>query len=286
MRPRLTRTTAVWLVLILSIVAAAVFVDATIYEPRFPQLTTYDVAVPNLPASLDGFKIVQLSDIHRRRGVPDSVIKRAVRMANSTNPDAVVLTGDYSGMDPTNIEPCFKMLSKLESRLGAYAVLGNHDHWTGAEAVSESIARHHITLLDNESARLGPGLYLAGIDDQWVGSPDVNAAFRGIPKGSACVMLSHTPVALPLFAGHKGLLVTGHTHGGQVNLPLIPRTRLPGFHNCKCIKGWYEENGILMYVNRGIGMINPPVRFLCRPEVSLYVLHPAKDGEAKVLPRQ
>ena len=165
-------------------------------------------------------------------------------------------------------------------------VLGNHDHWTGVEAVSASITRHHITLLNNASAKLGNGLYLAGIDDQWTGEPDVNAAFAGVPKDSACVMLSHTPVALPLFAGHKGLLLTGHTHGGQVHIPLMPLSWVSGFHNCKCIKGWYEKNGVLMYVNRGIGMINPPVRFLCRPEVSLFILHPAGDGAAKVLRRQ
>lgn len=283
MRFKLNKSIRRRLLVALAIVAAAMLVDATIYEPRHPVLTVYHVAVPDLPANLDGFRIVQLSDIHRRRFVPDSVIARAVEMANSTNPDAVVLTGDYVSRNPEDIQPCFDMLSRLKPRLGKYAVLGNHDHWTDAKAVSESITRHHIKLLDNASARLSPGLYLAGIDDQWVGSPDVKAAFKGVPKDAACVMLSHTPMAVPLFAGHKGLLVTGHTHGGQVTIPFIPRNRLPGLLGCPYTEGWYRDGNLLVYVNRGIGMINPPVRFRCRPEVTLYILHPASDGRARVL---
>ena len=283
MRLKPKKSTRTRLLIVLAILAAAVLFDAVIYEPRFPQLNTYDVAIPNLPADLDGFRIVQLSDIHRRRFVADSAIRRAVEMANATNPDAVVLTGDYVGRDPANIEPCFDMLCKLKSRLGSYAVLGNHDHWTGAKAVSDSITRHHITLLDNAGTKLGAGLYLAGIDDQWAGSPNVDAAFGGVPKDAACVMLSHTPKAVPLFAGHNGLLITGHTHGGQVNIPFIPRKCLPGLSGRPYVDGWYKEGDILMYVNRGIGTINPPVRFFCRPEVTLYVLHPASDGQARVV---
>ncbi len=269
--------------LVFAVLGFALFIDAVIIEPRSPVLTTYNVAIPNLPANMDGFRIVQLSDIHRRKTVPDSVIKKAVQIANSTHADAAVLTGDYVGKEPGNIAMSAQMLSGLKTRLGSYAVLGNHDHWTDANAVRKSFKAHGITILNNESARLAKGLYLAGIDDQWTGSPDVKAAFKNVGKTDACIMLSHTPLAVDLFKGHRGLLITGHTHGGQVMIPFVPRNRLPGLRGWKYIKGWYKVGNILMYVNRGIGMINPPVRFLCRPEVTLYILHPAKDGKTKVV---
>lgn len=268
-----------WSLLLLPI---GFFVYTSVLEPRNVMLTTYHVEIPNLPAELDGFRVVHLSDIHRRKYVPDSVIEKAVRMANATGADAAVLTGDYVSRYRKDIEPCTRLLSKLETRLGSYAVLGNHDHWTDGPAVSESLTRNGITVLHNANVKLGDGLYLAGIDDQWAGSPDGKAALRGVGETDACVMLSHTPKGWGHFKGRRGLLLTGHTHGGQAIVPGIPRNRLPGLLGWKYISGWYREGDILLYVNRGVGTVNPPVRFLCRPEVTLYVLHPSSDGLARV----
>ena len=253
--------------------ALAAPADAILYEPRAVELTTHHVAVPSLPRKLDGFRLVQLSDLHRRSVVPDAAITGAVSIANSTRPGAAVLTGDFVGRDPDDIVPCFKMLSKLKSTLGSFAVLGNHDHWTDAAAVAAAMKHRGVTLLDNANAELEKALYLVGIDDKWGGRPDVPAAFQGVVENSAYVMLSHTPLSVELFNGRRGLLITGHTHGGQINIPFVPRNRLPGLRGWKYISGWYEVGDLLMYVNRGIGMVNPPIRFLCRPEVTLFILH-------------
>jgi uncharacterized protein len=251
-----------------------------LFETRQPVLTAYDVTLPGLPRELDGFRIVQLSDMHRSLVVPDSLIRGAVRLANSTHADIAVLTGDFVSHNANNAKPCAQMLSRIRTRKGLYAVLGNHDHWTNAGMVSKAIKSQGIVLLDNSNARLGTGLYLAGIDDKWAGKPDVGTAFRWIPQGSCRVMVSHTPLAIDLFKGRQGLLITGHTHGGQVLVPFVPRRRLPGLKGWHYIQGWYREGGILMYVNRGIGTVNPPIRFRCQPEVTLYVLHPGEKLSA------
>ena len=258
--------------------ALAVPADAILYEPRAVELTTHHVAVPNLPRERDGFRLVQLSDLHRRSLAPDAAITSAVRIANSTRPDAAVLTGDFIHHNPDDIVPCFEMLSELKSTLGSYAVFGNHDHWTDAPAVAAAMKRHGVTLLDNANVELEKGLYLVGIDDKWGGRPDVPTSFRQVNRNSSHVILSHTPLAVDLLKGRCGLLITGHTHGGQINIPFVPRSCLPGLRGWKYISGWYRVDQMLMYVNRGIGMVNPPIRFLCRPEVTLFILHPASTG--------
>ena len=266
----------------LAVAAVIVLIDGFLIEPRMPVLTTYHVAIPNLPRELDGFRIVQLSDIHRRRAVPDYTIRKAVRIANSTHADVAVLTGDFVGKGRSNIEPCFDMLARLRTRHGSYATLGNHDHWGQLDAIRASIDKHHIKLLNNSSDEIAPGLYLVGIDDLWSGKPDLAKAFEGVDTDRAYVMLSHTPLAVDLFKGYRGLLITGHTHGGQVQLPFVPMERLPGLKGWKYIEGWYRVGDILMYVNRGVGMIVPPVRFRCRPEVTLYVLHRSGGSSTSV----
>lgn len=237
-------------------------------------LVTHNVSIAGLPDSMDGFKLVQLSDVHRRRIVPDVVVRRAVDLANSTNPDAIALTGDYEGRLKTDVEPCWRMLGKLRARRGVFAVLGNHDHWTGADVVSSAIQRRGIVLLNNSNAKLGAGLYICGIDDRWHGSPDARAALKNVPDDAALVMLSHDPEGVDLLRSRAGLMLSGHTHAGQIQLPLPGKWRYPGIRNWRFHEGWYRVGKIRVYVNRGIGMINPGVRFRCRPEVTLFVLHP------------
>lgn len=255
--------------------------DAYVYEPRYPVLTSYDVAVPRLPGRLDGFRVVQLSDIHRRGIVPDRVIERSVELANSTNADIAVLTGDYVGKKLKDIDPCFDMLSNVHARLGSYATLGNHDHWLDAQAVSKSIVNHGITLLNNANARIADGFYLVGIDDTWAGKPDAELAFQGVDDNACYLMLSHVPDGIDLFKGRSGLLLSGHTHGGQIKLPAL--RWVPDMKTNKYVEGWYQKGDILMYVNRGIGMSILPLRFRCRPEVCLFVLHPSQSNKASLM---
>lgn len=258
--------------------------DSFGYEPQNIELATWDVAIPGLPRRLDGFRVVQVSDLHRGPVTRDSVIRKAVAVANSARADAAVLTGDFISTSSDNLEPCLRMMSEVRTRLGSFAVMGNHDQYHHVLGLSRKLMpRYGITLLDNNSARLEDGLFLAGIDDVWGGRPDAAKALRHVESAAACVMVCHNPLGWGRFKGRTGLLITGHTHGGQVQLPLIPRNKLPGLRGWEFIEGWYRRGEILMYVNRGIGMVNPPARFLCRPEVTLFILHPSPDGRASVL---
>lgn len=241
-------------------------------EPRWIEVTRHEVQLAGLSEALDGTKFVQISDLHRSDTVPDSVIEKTVRIVNSEKPDIVVLTGDFVNHPAENAGPCAEMLSKLKARLGIFAVLGNHDHWTDAETVANALRSAGIVVLDNENREVAPGLFLIGIDDEWAGRPDPELAWSGVDESAGQVLLSHSPLAVDLVSDRRCLMLTGHTHGGQVTIPFISRSRLPGLKGWKYIDGWYTHNDVKMYVNRGIGMIRPAVRFRCRPEVAVFTL--------------
>lgn len=259
----------------LGVMGAGLAVDATAIEPRRIQVTTHDVPLNRLPRELDGFKIVQLSDLHRGYSTPDSIIRKSVTLANDLQADIALTTGDYVSHWAENSKQCAKMLSGLKTKMGTYAVLGNHDHWTDANIVRKHLEEHEITILTNERVSLAPGLDLLGIDDFWVGKADCKATWRQADPDAAHVFVSHNPLAVREIKHHDCLMITGHTHGGQVNLPFISRDLLPGMKGWRYIQGWYHVGKVNMYVNRGIGMVAPPIRFLCRPEVTLYVLRSA-----------
>ncbi len=253
------------------LVAAALY--ARYIEPRWFQVTHYEVTAAGLPKSLDGLKIVQLSDIHRNGSGRDYLIKRAVGITNRESPDIAVITGDFVSGSSANAPGCARILSMINAKRGTYAVLGNHDYWHGVDGVKRALRREGIVLLTNDNRRIAGGLYLIGIDDAWAGHPDVGLAWSGVDESAAQVLLSHTPVAARLFAGKKCLALTGHTHGGEVDLPPIPRSMLPGLLGCRYVKGWFKVGQANMYVNRGIGIVNPfHIRFHSRPEISVFVL--------------
>jgi hypothetical protein len=224
-------------------------------------------------------KIVQISDLHRTNPARDEVIRKAVRLANAESADIVVLTGDFVNTTADNAAPCADMLSHLKARWGVFAVLGNHDNWHGPRQVERALRVHNIRVLNNENSEVAPGLFIIGIDDEWTGHPDVKRAWSGVDEGAGQILLSHTPLAISLFKNKRCLALTGHTHGGQVVLPFVSRNRLPGLRGCPYISGWYRERNVQMYVNRGIGMVNPAIRFRCRPEISVFRLRASPHHE-------
>ena len=255
--------------------AAATLIDMTSFEPQHIEVTRHNVPMKYLPDELDGLTIVQLSDLHRSRIVPDRLIQSAVDITNKLSPDIVVLTGDFVSSNPRDAAPCARILSGLSSRYGSYAVLGNHDHWADATTVRNCLKDHGIKVLHNANLQPVPGLTLLGLDDYWAGNPDFVRTWKGADANSAQVFLSHNPLALKCLKEEECLMITGHTHGGQVNIPFIPRNRLPGLKGWKYIQGWCYKGNVQMYVNRGIGMINPPIRFMCSPEITLFTLRKA-----------
>lgn len=268
------------MVLVMVIIFIALAIYARKIEPRWIEVTQHTVYVKGLPKNLEGMTVVQLSDLHRGRKVSDSLIKRAISITQKQSPDIVVITGDFVSRGPENASKCADMLSVLKPRLGTYAVLGNHDYWNGKNKVMQALRAENIIVLNNQNMQIAPGLYMIGIEDLWAGHPDAKKAWAGVDPDAAQIVLSHSPRGVKLFSNHNCLALTGHTHGGEFKIPLIPRSKLPGLRGWEYIQGWYRVGNVNMYVNRGIGLVNPlRIRFLSRPEVSVFKLTASKDAD-------
>ncbi len=169
-------------------------------------------------------RIVQISDIHHGLFLPQEWLSEAVRQANRLNPDVIALTGDFITYSRRNIVPAAVLMGRLRARYGVYAVLGNHDFRVDADAVTSALGRQRIEVLRNRHVSLwfgGESVYLAGVDDYGYGA-DLRRAMRGVPREAASILLAHNPRLIGL-ASRNGvsLVLSGHTHGGQVNLPLL-----------------------------------------------------------------
>lgn len=239
-------------------------------------VTNNDVFLQGLPKILDGLRIVQLSDIHLGPYVPEDLVNRAVDIANRCNPDIAVLTGDYTSISSDYVDKCMEIMAKLKPKHGIFLVPGNHDYLLGIQAFREAVSKHGLELIMNSSREVVPGLYMVGIDDETEGHPDADRAFKGVPTDSAAVVITHEPSTIRFIKDRDMLVLTGHTHGGQIGIPFITRefiTRSYGYR-----AGWYRIGKKQLYVNRGIGFSGRVAfRFRCNPEVSVFILHPAKD---------
>ena len=230
-----------------------------------------------LPEAFSGLRIVQISDIHHGLFLPEQWLTEAVQQTNRLRADIVVLTGDFVTYSRANIEPAAEILSRLRARYGVLAVLGNHDFRVGADAVTSALRRKHIEVLRNQHVTVqfgGSSLYVAGVDDYGYGA-DVRRAVRGIPRDSATVLLAHNPRIIHLASRHGvSLVLSGHTHGGQVNLPLLGTVYGRSPERLRYKIGWDRLGPTQIYVSRGIGTIVLPWRLRCPAEITHLELLP------------
>lgn len=246
-------------------------------EPFRLTVEHQQIHLRRLPRELDGFRVVQLSDVHHSPFTSREQIKRAVDTANSLCPDIVALTGDYVSKERAYAAPCAELLGELRARHGVYAVLGNHDHWTDAALITDLFRAEGINVLVNQGMRFennGAAFWLAGVDDTMVGLEDLPLALAGASTNEFKLLLAHNPIILRRAArAGVDLVLSGHTHGGQVSLRSDrnasgrPRRRL--------LKGLARQGETQIYVTRGLGTVVLPVRFGCPPEVSLLELRTA-----------
>jgi uncharacterized protein len=230
-----------------------------------------------LPEVFSGLRIVQISDIHHGLFLPEQWLAEAVQQTNRLRADIVVLTGDFVTYSRANIEPAAEILSRLRARYGVLAVLGNHDFRVGADAVTSALRRKHIEVLRNQHIAIqfgGSSLYVAGVDDYGYGA-DVRRAVRGVPRDSATVLLAHNPRIIHLASRHGvSLVLSGHTHGGQVNLPLLGTVYGRSPERLRYKIGWDRLGPTQIYVSRGIGTIVLPWRLRCPAEITHLELLP------------
>jgi predicted MPP superfamily phosphohydrolase len=245
-------------------------------EASWIQTPSNSIAIPRLPSAFRGARIAFLSDIHHGpfTGIP--YIRAIVTRTLALKPDLILLGGDYIHTDARYIKPCFDQLSALAAPLGVFGVLGNHDHYHGAAETSAAMQRAGIVELTNTGVWLEKSaqrVRLAGVGDFWEDIQDLDAALGDITASDACVLLSHNPdYAETINDTRPGLILSGHTHGGQVVLPLIGAPIIPSRYGQKYAHGLVAAPTTQVFVSRGLGTITPPVRFRCRPEINLITL--------------
>jgi predicted MPP superfamily phosphohydrolase len=235
--------------------------------------------LPRLPQAFDGLRVAFLTDIHHGPYVSLDFVRGVVRTTLSLEPDLVLLGGDYSSRESKYIAPCLDVLGGLRAPLGVFAVLGNHDYWHGRDETRTGLKAAGITELTNTGVWLMRGaslLRLAGVDDLWRGTPDVPAAVGDATTADACLLVSHNPdVAETLRDPRVGLMLSGHTHGGQVIVPGYGAPIVPSRYGQKYLRGLVDAPVTRVYVSRGLGTVSPPMRFGSRPELTLLTLKAA-----------
>ncbi|HLL76999.1 MAG TPA: metallophosphoesterase [Pyrinomonadaceae bacterium] len=249
-----------------------------LFEPYNYELTETDVFISDLPEGFEGFRIAQVSDVHHSSIVPADEVRRVVELANSARADLVALTGDYTTASRGYVEPAAEILGGLSAPHGVWAVLGNHDHHTDPQLTRAALKRRGVNLIDNANTRLrrgGDELQLAGVGDWSWNDNDWGRTFAGVDRGRPTVLLSHQPLVLDLPETEGvSLILSGHTHGGQVSLPIVGAP-VGHMNEFKYLRGRFSRGETQLYVTRGTGTIGLPVRFGARPEIAVLRLRRA-----------
>ncbi|MBB5377380.1 hypothetical protein HNQ07_002872 [Deinococcus metalli] len=254
-------------------------------------VTTHTRPLPGLRSTV---RVAFLSDLHYGLYVGAGQLSGWVDAALDTRPDLVLLGGDlldqHLGGSP---QPLLTELARLRAPLGVYGVWGNHDYgsfgkygsayygpvradWARRRAdLARGLRTAGTVILLNEGVAVRTDLYVGGVDDLWNGTPDVRAALRGA-QGRATILLSHNPDVLADLPTAAGVVLSGHTHGGQVRLPLIGAPVVPSAFGQRYAMGWVEgAHGTPAYVSRGLGTSGIPFRNLCAPEVTVLTFTPS-----------
>jgi predicted MPP superfamily phosphohydrolase len=253
------------------------FAEASGFEITRPTL-----ALPRLPLQFDGLRVAFLTDLHHGPYTDLAYINSVVRSAIALQPDLILLGGDYCLREGKYIRPVFEVLRDLHAPLGVFGVLGNHDYAHGPEETRREMRRAEIRELTNEGVWLtrgGERLRLAGVDDLWWGKPDASLALGDATTSDACLLLSHNPdFAESLRDERVGLVLSGHTHGGQVKVPGMVNPFIPSRYGDKYAQGVVDAPSVRVYVSRGLGATGLPVRYNCPPELTLLTLRTPTEG--------
>lgn len=254
-------------------------------EPEPLEVTEVKIQLPRLSKQFSGYRIVQISDIHMAGWMNAERLQTVVDRVIEQKPDLVVITGDFfSGpvwderLDHAADE-LFEVLPALTSKYLTLGVLGNHDYWSDAEKCRSEIARCGVIEVRNgvyTLERSGEQLHIAGVDDIWYEHDNLDEVLSKLPETGEAILMAHEPDFADISAktGRFGLQLSGHSHGGQIVMPLIGSPWLPRLAQ-KYPSGLYRVGDMWQYTNRGVGMAGPNIRFHCPPEITVFVLESA-----------
>jgi predicted MPP superfamily phosphohydrolase len=247
---------------------------------RLPEVTRRTLTFPDLPPGLDGLRLLHLSDVHAGVHMEQDKMRALVAQANALGADLIVQTGDMIDIDPAYIPPYVRAFRELSAPLGVVTVLGNHDRYTGADAVIRGVRDAGQVFVRNDAhviERGGATLALVGIDDprNWQADDpqplDIDLALRRTPPHAFRILLAHRPGAFD-GAAPRGIPLTlaGHIHGGQFYLPILGWSA--GRLITKYVMGHFRQGNSQLYVSRGIGVVGVPIRVFVPPEIALLEL--------------
>lgn len=258
--------------------------DITPLEAGNLRIRHYHIPIKDLPEAFHGLRLIHVSDTHFGPFVSMAYLKQSVKVANQLHGDLIILTGDYMHRTPRSLEPGIKVLAGLKAKYGSVAVLGNHDHWEGTERSKQVFAEIGVPLVDNHRIFLTPegltarvrhpelALCLAGLGDLWADDVLPGQALEGVPREMPRIILSHNPDTAEMMNGHRvDLMLSGHTHGGQVRIPLYGPPKC-GKYGRKYIGGLCHGPSCPVVVSRGVGMSGVPVRLGVPPELGVITL--------------
>ncbi len=246
------------------------------WESRAFEVRSTTVRLGGLPSGFEGCRIALISDFHHGWFIPAAFLASAVAATNALQPDLVLLAGDFVDSDPACIPAAMEELGRLRAPLGVYAVQGNRDIAANRVLTGRELARQGIEELTNRGRwlwRNGSQIWLCGLDDSTIGSPDIPAALAGLPGDTPAILVTHNPEVVESLDDPRILLVCcGHTHGGQINLPLLGRLFLFSSACRKYAQGLVQSAHSKVFTTTGVGSFFPPLRFRCPPEIALLTL--------------
>lgn len=263
-------------VAVTGVAALVLIARAAWFEPRRLVVVEHDLRLPGWPAALDGLRLALVSDLHGGGPQVDQrAIGRVVERVNASAPDLVAMLGD--AIDHTVVggsllapEAVGRELRALRAPLGTIAVMGNHDWANDGPGVLRALREAGATVLENATTELtyrGTRFCVAGLADATTRRPDMYATLRGVPPDQPILLLSHNPDTFPQVPPRVSLTVSGHTHGGQVSIPLLRGLAIPSRYGARYARGHVVEDGRHLFVTSGIGTSRWPIRLGRPPEV-------------------
>jgi predicted MPP superfamily phosphohydrolase len=250
---------------------------AKLIEPNWIEINSLQLTLPHLSSEFNGYRIVQISDIHRDQWMSSRRLARIVNLVNRQKADLVAITGDLVTRNLPTFIPTLKVcLSQFTPKDKTVAVLGNHDYDNDSAAIIQTLEQSGILHLGNSVYTLKRGsamLHIAGVDDISAGKDRLDLVLQQLPNEGAAILLAHEPDFADISAATNrfDLQLSGHSHGGQVRLPFFGPLALPP-SGTKYYLGRYQVGEMIQYTNRGLGMTGLHLRLGARPEITVFTL--------------
>ena len=260
----------------------------TKFKPELFDLVNVNVKINDLPFTFHNYRIINLTDIHLGQWISPEYLNGVADYVNSLNPDMITLTGDYVSYILEGYEDdLLDSFKKLKAKDGKYAVLGNHDHWAGAEEIRKILKKSNIVDLSNDVFTIekdGEKLNISGVDSLTIGADDLDKVLEKLPHDGASILLVHEPdfAKISSKTNRFDLQMSGHSHGGQLVIPGVKTTPFRCSYSIKYPVGAYKVKNMIQYTSKGLGTNSFWIRVNCKPEITQFYLKTTKRKNIEI----